>query len=155
VERLLALAESSWQFDTWQLDEAAQVRVYGARLVLPSRSRCDSKHPADMMCGRSSKDARARAVSTLQPLGEGRLRARNAVRASQPSCVVHRRLCPQGHALSALGFFLIQRQGLMERFRIKPMVLARCGIQAASRLRNRSRIPAPNLRRHAYPYSMP
>ncbi|GLC67880.1 hypothetical protein PLESTF_000618600 [Pleodorina starrii] len=30
-----------------------------------------------------------------------------------------------GHALSALGFYLIQREGLMTRFHIKPVVLAR------------------------------
>ncbi|KAG2490637.1 hypothetical protein HYH03_011028 [Edaphochlamys debaryana] len=31
----------------------------------------------------------------------------------------------QGHALSSLGFFLMQRAGLVKRFRLKPMVLAR------------------------------
>lgn len=32
----------------------------------------------------------------------------------------------QGHPLSALGFFLIQRAGLVTRFKMKPMALARC-----------------------------
>jgi hypothetical protein len=31
----------------------------------------------------------------------------------------------QGHALSALGFYLIQRAGLIKAFRIKPVTLAR------------------------------
>ncbi|PNH11652.1 Calcium/calmodulin-dependent 3',5'-cyclic nucleotide phosphodiesterase 1B [Tetrabaena socialis] len=31
----------------------------------------------------------------------------------------------QGHALSAMGFFIMQRAGLIERFRLKPVTLAR------------------------------
>ena len=31
----------------------------------------------------------------------------------------------QGHALSVLGFYLMQRAGLVSRFRLKPIVLAR------------------------------
>lgn len=31
----------------------------------------------------------------------------------------------QGHALSVLGFYLIQRAGLMDRFKIKPVKVAR------------------------------
>ena len=33
---------------------------------------------------------------------------------------------PQGHALSALSFFLIHRAGLIQRLNLNPLVLARC-----------------------------
>ncbi|PNG99237.1 Calcium/calmodulin-dependent 3',5'-cyclic nucleotide phosphodiesterase 1B, partial [Tetrabaena socialis] len=41
----------------------------------------------------------------------------------------------QGHALSSLGYFILQREGLVKRFRLKPVTLARllrqveCGYQ--------------------------
>ena len=35
-----------------------------------------------------------------------------------------------GRPLSALAFFLFQKEGLVEYFGIKPVMLARCGRQA-------------------------